>query len=69
MIEKFDAIEKLLVEGFSVNDTARRCGLSAHLVWKCIRARPHLAPIAHENGKRNQRLSKFKAMRQSVGDN
>ena len=58
MTDKFDAIEKLLTDGLSVNDAARRLGVCAQIIWKCIRARPHLAPIAHANGKRKQRISK-----------
>lgn len=59
----YDEIEYHLREGLSVNLTARKVKTSPHMVWKCIRERPHLAELATENGKRNQAISKYKTRR------
>lgn len=53
----FDMIERLIREGYSINDAARRLRITAHSVIKCVKSRPQLAPIAKENGLRKQKRS------------
>jgi transposase len=56
----FDMIEKLIREGYSINDAARRLRVTAHSVIRCVKARPELAPIAKENGRKKQIEQKWR---------
>lgn len=55
----FDLIETLIKDGLSINDAARRLRISAHSVNSCIKERPHLAPIAKENGHKSKKRKRL----------
>lgn len=50
----YDMIEKLIREGLTINDTARRLRISAHSVIKCCKERSELAAIAKASGLKKQ---------------
>lgn len=56
-----DRVEVGLGAGKSINDLARALGVSAHVVQKCIRMRPHLAPLAARNGLKKRNMLKEEA--------